>query len=177
MTSELENLYRALIVEMAKVEGVIITHLPALKSAATAPQLREALTTHLAETRDHEQSMLKIAMMPVDSTSAGIKTSFELLMTEAVDTLQTLKSSATIDAFIVAACSTVEHIEMSKYETLIEWSGVLEDNENHEVFEKIYASEKAAAHTLHSIGVGSFFSEGINMVAVNDLPPLSTTNL
>lgn len=168
-TIELTMLYSSIIAEMARIEETIVERLPALILRATKEDLKAGLTKHLEETKKHMKDMQQISSREKQKGARSLSKSFEILMDEVDQSLQTLGEEAVVDACIIAAASTVEHIEMSKYEALINWAKVLEDSTAQEVFEKIYASEKASAEALLTIGKGTMFNTEVNMQAAEEI--------
>jgi len=170
MTTELRSLYSQYILEVTKIEQCIISYLPDLIADTTDTDLKQALTMHLKETEKQFKDMQAITgfVMSPEESLVEENTSFELMMLETADTLALLDQSHSRDAFIIAAATTVEHIEMTKYKTLIEWAKALEEDQDRELFEKIYREEKNAAETLERIAVGDFFNTGIIKEAANE---------
>jgi ferritin-like metal-binding protein YciE len=104
---ELKDLYNA--------EHQLLKALPKMAKAATAPELSQAFTDHLAETKGHVERLDKI-FKKLDASPKG-KTckAMEGLVEEGKEVMEEDAEPAVMDAALIAAGQRVEHYEMAGY--------------------------------------------------------------
>jgi ferritin-like metal-binding protein YciE len=107
--NQIEDLYDA---ELRLTEA-----LPKMADAASSPDLRQAIQTHLKETQGHvtrlENIFSKLGKQPKRETCQAMKG----LISEGSDIISAKGDSAVKDAAIIAAAQRVEHYEISGYGT------------------------------------------------------------
>lgn len=158
MTNELTDTYIALAQKIYDMEDQLVRVLPLMIENTTNTKLTMALTTHLAETEKHRTRMEKALK---DNGQASERDSaFEKMLENTVADMVLITDESVRDAFIIASASTVEHIEIAKYTTLILWAKQLGLSEAQELFEANLAEEEAAAENLASIAADNFFATG-----------------
>jgi ferritin-like metal-binding protein YciE len=132
-----------------------------LAKAASAPPLREAFESHLAETQgqierlEHVFESLdeKVRGKHCDGI-AGIIEEGKSIMEEDFD-------DETMDACLIAAGQRAEHYEMAAYGTLVAWARAMGHGEAAALLQETLDEEKAADEKLSSLAEG-----GINQAAV-----------
>jgi ferritin-like metal-binding protein YciE len=107
LISQMEDLYDA--------EKRLTDALPKMAEAASSPQLRNAFTTHLQQTKDHV-SRLDLAFRHLNYTP-GHETcqAMKGLISEGDEAISAKGDSAVKDAALIAAAQRVEHYEMAGY--------------------------------------------------------------
>jgi ferritin-like metal-binding protein YciE len=136
--------------------------LPKLAKAATSPELRDAFTSHLEETREHV-SRLEQAFELLEEKAkgkhcdgiAGIIEEGSSIMEEDFD-------EATMDACLVAAGQRAEHYEMAAYGTLIAWAEALGHDDVAKLLQQTLDEEKAADAKLTELA-----ESGLNQQAAD----------
>ncbi|HEX4227830.1 MAG TPA: ferritin-like domain-containing protein [Bryobacteraceae bacterium] len=107
--SQLEDLYDA---ELRLTEA-----LPKIADAATSPELKQAIQSHLRETQAQasrlEGIFSKLGKQPKRQTCEAMKG----LISEGSDVISAKGDPAVKDAALIAACQRVEHYEISGYGT------------------------------------------------------------
>ena len=131
-----------------------------MAKAATAPELKDAFTTHLEETRGQIDRLEKVFEMLGERVRgkhcegiAGIIEEGKAVMNEPFD-------EATMDACLIAAGQRAEHYEIAAYGTLVAWARAMGHTEAVELLESILDEEKAADETLTALA-----EDGINQDA------------
>jgi len=110
MEDEIKDLYSA--------ENQLLKALPKLAKKAEDPKLKNAFTSHLAETEGH------VARLQTIGEELGIKLggkkckAMEGLIEEGKEVLEEDGQSAIIDAALIGAAQRVEHYEMAAYGTV-----------------------------------------------------------
>src|SRR5580704_9147581 len=109
MEDELKDLFNA--------ENQLLKALPRLAKKASDPKLKDAFTSHLAETQGH------VARLETIGQELGIKLTgkkckaMEGLIEEGKEVLEEDGQSAVIDAALIGAAQRVEHYEIAAYGT------------------------------------------------------------
>jgi len=149
--SSLRELYINQLRQMYSAESQITEALPKLIEAATAPELRAALETHLQETRGQVarvEQILNRTEGPVKSkTNKGI----DALLTEGNDIVTDASNPAVRDAAIVGAAQKVEHYEIAAYGTLRRYAEILNQSQDVGLLQQTLQEEKHADEVLTSI--------------------------
>lgn len=155
---ELEDMYSS--------EHQIIDSLPKLINLASLPDLKEALTNHLKETKNQVRRIEKI--FSILNLRAKEKTceAMEGILKEAEELSENKTKSPSLDAAIISAAQKVEHYEIASYGTLRSFAKHLDlDNEISDLLKETLDEEAAADKKLTKIADGSFFSSGVNKEA------------
>jgi ferritin-like metal-binding protein YciE len=166
---ENEGLYELFIEELEDMfssERQIVQTLPQLVQAASLPELKEALSNHLKETKNQVTRIEKIyailGVQPVENLCEGMKG----ILQEVEELTEGKSKSPTLDAAIISAAQKVEHYEIASYTTLKSFAKHLElDSEVVDLIEDTLKEELAADKKLTKIADGSFFSSGVNKEA------------
>lgn len=130
--------------------------LPKMAKAATSDQLREAITSHLAETENHI-TRLESAFASIDEKAVAKKCeAMNGLLKEADEIVaDTEKGSMTRDAGIISAAQKVEHYEIASYGTLRTLATTLGYSEAAELLEATLKEEKTCDELLTQIAEGA----------------------
>lgn len=157
-TDELQDMYSA--------EHQIIEAMPKLIKAASQPELKDALTTHLHETKNQVKRLEEIFGLLNIAAEENTCEAMEGLLKEADELVGGKAKSSTLDAAIISAGQKVEHYEMASYGTLRSFAKHLEmDSEVIDLLQATLDEEGAADKKLTKIACGSFFSSGVNKEA------------
>jgi ferritin-like metal-binding protein YciE len=107
LINQLEDLYDA--------EKRLTDALPKMAEAASSPQLRNAFTTHLQQTKDHvarlDLAFRHLGHTPGRETCQAMKG----LISEGEEVISAKGDSSVKDAALIAAAQRVEHYEMAGY--------------------------------------------------------------
>ncbi len=143
LVDELKDLYSA--------EKQIVRALPKLAKAASTLELREALESHLEETKGQVERLEQIAEIVgkklTGKTCAGMKGVLE----EGSEVLQEVEEGNVRDAAMIGAAQRVEHYEMAGYGTARDFAKLLGQEEIVELLEETLEEEKAADQKLTTI--------------------------
>lgn len=164
---DLHDLFIEELEDMYSSEHQIIDSLPKLIGLATLPDLKEALTNHLQETKNQVNRLKRIFTLlnltPVENKCEAM----EGLLREAEDLVHDKTKSSTLDAAIIIAAQKVEHYEMASYGALRSFSKHLDfKSEIVDLIQETLNEEGAADKKLTKIAEGSFFFSGVNKKAV-----------
>jgi len=140
--------------------------LPKIAKAASSPDLRAAIESHLEETKGHVERLEEVFASLDEKVRgkhcegiAGIIEEGKSIMEEDFD-------ESTMDACLIAAGQRAEHYEMAAYGTLVAWARAMGHDEAAELLEQTLEEEKAADKKLTSLAQG-----GINRDAAEVAHP------
>ncbi len=146
--------------DMYDAEKQLTKALPKLAKAARSAELKQALESHLEETRGHverlEDVFESLGEKPRGKHCDGIAGIIE----EGKSTLDEDFDEMTMDACIVASGQRAEHYEMAAYGTLVAWAQAMGDGNTAKVLQQTLDEEKAADKKLSQLAEG-----GINRQA------------
>lgn|SRR5690606_40529431 len=135
-------------------ENALTKALPKMADAVKSADLKKAIDTHLAETKDQIKK-LKNVFASIGVTAEGEKCdAIEGLIKESEGLMKEASGTA-LDAGLLAAAQAVEHYEISRYGSLREWAKLLGHDEAHTLLSEILDQEKAANNKLTNLAVTS----------------------
>jgi ferritin-like metal-binding protein YciE len=164
---ELKDAYEKKLCKMVSVEDLIIEHLPTMISKSSNELLRTGLSDHLEETKIQRQRLGRILEIRGMPGEVEVDTAFKMMVETAGADIETCKDKDVRDAVIIAAAQAVEHLEIAKYGTLIEWAKQLGDAESEMLLKDTLAEEKAADKKLSAVAEGGLFTTGVNEKAAH----------
>jgi ferritin-like metal-binding protein YciE len=158
----LDALFEHELRDVYDAEKQVVKALPKLVKAAGNEKLRQALESHLEETRGQierlEQVFEELDLKPRGKHCSGmagiLEEGKELMGEEGDDTV--------LDAGFIAAAQRVEHYEITAYGTLIAWADALGHAQAVSLLEANLEEEKAADKKLTELAVS-----GLNQIAAN----------
>jgi ferritin-like metal-binding protein YciE len=151
--NELKDVYNA--------EKQLVTALPRMAKAAASPELENAFTTHLEETKGHVERLEQIFGM-LDLPVRGKKCKgMEGLLEEGKEILQEEGEDSVIDAALIASAQRVEHYEIAAYGCLRTYAELLGHTKAVDLLTETLSEEEAADKKLTELGEG-----GINEAAL-----------
>src|SRR5688572_17907923 len=121
----LKDLFLDELADMYDAERRIIKALPKMAKAATSPDLREAIQSHLKETEGQVKKLDQVFK------SFGMKAKGKTcdatvgLLEEGDQIAREFKGSPAINAALISVAQKVEHYEIASYGCLHEWSELL----------------------------------------------------
>lgn len=132
-------------------ENQILQALPRMISMARDPQLREALETHMDETRTHVSRLEQVFRMHGTEPKGVDCPAIDGIMEEADEISGEIADDSVADAAIIASAQAVEHYEMTRYGTLVAWAKELGRADCARVLSETLEEEKMADRKLTSI--------------------------
>ncbi|MBS0533379.1 MAG: ferritin-like domain-containing protein [Proteobacteria bacterium] len=141
-------------------ENQILKALPDMIEKASDSGLKQGLTSHLAETKNHvarlDQAFKVLGMKPEGVDCPAI----DGIIDETNEIAGEVADKKVLDAALIAAGQAVEHYEMTRYGTLIAWAKQLGRADVASLFEQTLNEEKAADAKLTGLA-----ERGINAKA------------
>jgi ferritin-like metal-binding protein YciE len=163
---KLNVVYLAMLNNMWDIENQLTVQLPKIAAQAHNADLKTILNEHRDETAEQKARLEKLLENHGHTLTYERDLAFETLLQDAASDLTLIEDQNVKDAFIVASAQTVEHIEMSRYHTLLQWAKELGDELGMDLLRQTYAEEEMASRKLTAIAEGGFFSIGLNEKAV-----------
>ena len=134
--------------DMYDAERRIVKALPKMAKAATCPDLKAAIQSHLKETEGHVKKLEQV-FRSFDEKAKGKTCEATVgLLEEGDEIAAEFKGSPAINAALISAAQKVEHYEIASYGCLHEWAGLLGNTEAASLLEKILGEEKTANEKL-----------------------------
>jgi len=149
---ELRDIYDA--------EKQLTKALPKLAKAARSAELKQAIESHLEETRGHVERLEEVFESLGEKARGKHCDGIAGIIEEGKSTLDEDFDEMTMDACIVASGQRAEHYEMAAYGTLVAWAQAMGHGDTAKVLQQTLNEEKAADKKLSQLAEG-----GINKQA------------
>jgi len=148
----LTALFKDSIADLYWAENHLVKSLPKMISAATSPNLKKAITTHLEETKVHVSRLEQVFEILDEKAIAKKCDAMEGLTKEAEGIVEeTEAGTATRDVGIILASQKVEHYEIASYGGLHQLAVTLGLDEVASLLEQTLNEEKQADLKLSEI--------------------------
>lgn len=150
----LDTMRDLLIDEMSDVlnaEKQLVKALPRMAKAATAPSLKKAFASHLAETQK-QVTRLEQAFAAMDERPKRKKCkAMEGLVAEGAEMAAEDGNDAVRDAGLIGAAQRVEHYEIAAYGCIVTFAELLGETKVARLMEQNLAEEESADEKLSAI--------------------------
>lgn len=160
----LEELFLNELKDLYSAEKQITKALPKMVKAATSPELKQALESHLEETNGQvgrlEEIFQKLGKKGTGKTCEGMKG----VLAEGAEVLKELKKGDVRDSGIITAAQRVEHYEMAGYGGVREFAKLLGQREIMSLLNETLKEEEAADKKLTQV------AKLVNSAALNASP-------
>src|ERR1019366_1154271 len=157
----LKDLFLDELADMYDAEHRIVKALPKMAKAATCPDLKEAIQSHLRETEGHVKKLQQAFQCFGEKAKGKTYEATVGLLAEGDEIAADFKGSPAINAALISAAQKVEHYEMASYGCLHEWAGLLGNEEAAGLLHEILDQEKAANETLTGLARASSNEEAL----------------
>lgn len=155
---ELRALYSA--------ETQLLKALPKMAQAASNGDLKQAFLNHLEETKNQVDRLSTIFSSLNESPRGAECEAMKGLIKEGEEIMNSNFSPLVKDAALIAAAQRVEHYEIAGYGAVKTFAKHLELSEAESLLKETLEEEGNANKKLISIAEGSFFTNGINALAM-----------
>jgi ferritin-like metal-binding protein YciE len=137
-------------------EAQLIEALQLAVRASTTPELRDAFSNHLEQTKDHAtrvQMMLDGLGEKPEGTTQGTKCLGIKSLVAEIEELQHGDLSSNVrDSALIAYAQRIEHYEIAVYGTLRDYASALGERETASQLQNILEEEQEADHQMTKIG-------------------------
>ena len=163
--TSLNDVFEEQVADLLSAEQQLIEALPKVAAAASSPELREAITEHLEETRGHVTRLQQVIQ------SSGITPPREEckamagLISEGDEVIEADGDPIAKDVAIIAGAQRVEHYEIAAYGTARELAKQLDLSDASTLLGDTLNEESAADSRLTKIATGGLFASGVNQRA------------
>jgi ferritin-like metal-binding protein YciE len=143
LIDELKDLYSA--------EKQIVRALPKLAKAASSPELQEALSSHLEETKAQVARLEQIGEIVGKKLTGKTCVGMKGVLEEGSEVLEDTEKGLVRDAALISASQRVEHYEMAGYGSAREFAKLLGLTDVATLLDETLAEEKNADKKLSGI--------------------------
>ncbi len=117
MLDSLEKALQEQLRDLFSAENQLVKALPKMAKAASSDALREAIASHLEQTRGHVERLQQAAQIMEFKPGGKKCKAMEGLILEGAEVLDEDGDDAVIDIALIAAAQRVEHYEIAAYGT------------------------------------------------------------
>ncbi len=152
-----QKLYIDQLKDLYSAEKQLTEALPKMAKAASTPELQQAFTMHLAETKEHVQRIEQI-FTGLDASPRGKRCkAMEGLIEEGAELLEEKAKwePEVLDAGLIAAAQRVEHYEIAAYGTARTFAQQLGDTKAVTLLQQTLEEESAADKKLNKLAIGN----------------------
>lgn len=165
------DVFLDLLRDLFDAENQIVASLPKVMQGTVHPELKEALSQHLEETKNQVQRLKKIfKTLNENATGKTCQTMKDLLL-EGEEVASKEADPAVKDAYLIICCQKVEHYEIACYGCARAIAQHLNNaaindridfDEIADILQQSLDEESTADEKLTDLAEGGFFTEGIN---------------
>jgi len=149
-----EDLFLDEVRDLYDAEKQLTKALPKLAKAATSSDLRDAIESHLEETRTHVDRLTQVFELLDEQAKGKHCAGIAGIIEEASDLIGEDLPEPVMDAGIVAGAQRAEHYEIGAYGSLIAWATLLGRSEVADLLTRTLDEEKAADQKLTELAEG-----------------------
>ena len=147
----MEDLFVETLKDIYYAEKQILKALPGMVKKAGAKELKTALENHRQETEGQVDRLEKVFKM-LDVPARGKKCeAIEGIIDEAKEHMDEIEDEQVLDAGMISSAQAVEHYEICRYGTLIEWARDLGHQDAVRLLQQNLDQEKNADRLLSRI--------------------------
>ena len=118
----MQDLFEATLKDIYYAEKQILKALPTMVKKANGKELKDALETHRKETEGQVKRLEQVFKL-IDVAARGKKCeAIEGIIGEAKEHMEEIEDEQVLDAGMISSAQAVEHYEICRYGTLIEWA-------------------------------------------------------
>lgn len=151
----MQDLFVATLKDIYYAEKQILKALPGMIGNADNAKLKKALDAHRKETEGQVDRLEKVFKL-IDVPARGKKCdAIEGIIAEAKEHMDEIKDERVLDAGIISSAQAVEHYEICRYGTLVEWANDLGHKDAAKLLAETLAEERHADTLLTEIARGS----------------------
>jgi len=155
----LDDLFVHTLQDIYYAENQILKALPKMIGKATDPELADALSEHLEQTKGHVERLERVFEMHGAEAKAVNCPAIDGIIKEANEIVGDIADKQVLDAAIVAAAQAVEHYEITRYGTLATWAKQLGREDCAELLVETLEEEKEADEILTDVAKGRVNAE------------------
>lgn len=147
MSTPLHETFIETLKDTYDAEQQIIKALPKVIKQVESDDLKQALESHLEETREHAKRLERVFEMFDEKPKAKKCAGMAGLITEGEEVM----SEEEGEAATILALQKVEHYEIAAYGALVSWAKLLKEEEASDILDQTLNEEKEADEKLNEI--------------------------
>jgi ferritin-like metal-binding protein YciE len=147
----LRKLYVDQVQHLLSAENQVMETLPKMVEAATDPELKRVLQTHLQETREQVSRLEQIVQQLVGKLEPKRSKTMAALIEEGNDMVGDAKNDPVRDAIIITGCQRIEHYEIAVYSAVCNFAEIVGETGQSGLLQKTLEEEKMADQALSGI--------------------------
>ena len=157
----MDDLFVVTLKDIYYAEKQILKALPGMVKKATGEELKEALESHRQETVGQVERLDQVFRM-LDVPARGKKCeAIEGIIDEAKEHMKEIEDEQVLDAGMISSAQAVEHYEICRYGTLIEWARDLGHDDAISLLQQNLDEERNADQLLSQIAKSSSNSKAV----------------
>ena len=163
--AEMGTLHDAFVDELRDTydaEKQLTKALPKMAKAANSPELREAIESHLEETRQQVERLEQVFESLDEKAKGKHCDGIAGIIQEAQAIMQEDFDESTADACLIAAAQRAEHYEMAAYGTLVAWARAMGHDDAADLLQETLDEEKETDELLSGLALSSVNVEAQN---------------
>lgn len=146
-----DDLFLHTLKDVLYAERKILKALPKMEKNATNTKLKQALATHKDETEDQVMRLEEVFEL-LGKPARGAKCDAMVgLLEEAEGLMSEIDDPETMDAAIISLAQAVEHYEIARYGTLVQWAKQLGHTRAAELLKETLDQEYATDKSLSKL--------------------------
>lgn len=145
------EMYVAELQELRSVEAQLLEALPKMADAAGHPELKQAIQSHLGETRSQRDRLEEILRRHGVEAREHVDQSMQAIVRESDKWARMIQDPDLRDAGLIASAQRIEHYEIAVYGTLATWAKQLGLEEDLRTLHAILDEEKHTDETLTTL--------------------------
>jgi ferritin-like metal-binding protein YciE len=162
---DFRQMYISELQEACSVEDMLIGALPKMAEKAKHDRLKQAIQSHLDQTKQHKQKLEKILERHGASSKEHKDHSMQALIGEAEKMSKMVGDGPLQEAAMIASAQRIEHYEIALYGTLATYAEMLGLEDDKNTLGSILEEEKAADEQLSDIAFGVINPEAVQQMA------------
>lgn len=151
MKESMNELFLSFLQDMYYAERQILKALPKMAKAAESDELKQALMHHREETQGHVERLQHVFEQVGKRARGQTCEALNGIVEEGEEVIEQFEHGPVRDAGILANAQAVEHYEMARYGSMIEWAKVSGMSDAAKLLEQTLAEEKKADSLLNDI--------------------------
>lgn len=161
--TDIEKLYVESLRDLYSAESQLIEALPKVAEAVTSPELKEAVTNHLAETKEHRVRLDQIFDLLEKDSGGHECAAMKGLIEEADELIEEVETPEVLDAALIGAAQKVEHYEIAGYGTARTFATLLGYEDQASLLEQTLDEESICDETLTEIAESTVNEDAVRV--------------
>lgn len=164
-TKTLDDLFLDTLKDIYFAEKQILKALPKMARAAKSEEGKAGFLQHRDETQGQIERLEQVFELLGKAARGKTCEAIQGIIAEGEEIIEEFKESPALDAGLISSAQAVEHYEIARYGTLIEWANQLGLKDAVPLLEANLAEEKATDEKLTLLAKASANAKGKNKAA------------